>query len=68
MWDASKAVQFESGHQGGDHGLVHDFVRAVSFRRPDILSSTIQVSMASHLMGFRAEESRLNGTVEDVNL
>lgn len=57
-----------SGHLGGDHGLMYDFVRAVSNRNPQLLSSTIQASMASHLMGFKAEESRINGTVEDVNL
>ena len=58
----------DSGHLGGDHGLMYDFVRAVSYGDPDILSSSIQVSMASHLMGFKAEESRIRGTVEDVNL
>ncbi len=62
------AASMESGHMGGDHGLVHDFVRAVSFQEPELLSSTIQVSMASHLMGFRAEESRIEGTVKDVCL
>jgi len=66
-WDASKHTK-GSGHGGGDHGLVHDFVRAVSFKDPAILSSTIQVSMASHLMGFMAEESRHNGTVELVGM
>jgi predicted dehydrogenase len=58
----------ESGHLGGDHGLMRDFVRAVSNQKPELLSSTIQVSMASHLMGFKAEESRIKGTVEYVNL
>lgn len=60
-WDASKAKQFESGHGGGDHGLVYDFVRAVAYQDASILTSTIQASMESHLMGFRAEESRLKG-------
>jgi predicted dehydrogenase len=68
IWDAAKAAEISSGHGGGDHGLVHDFVRAVGFKDPGILSSTIQVSMASHLMGFRAEESRLKGSVEKVNM
>lgn len=67
VWDASKKIK-GSGHGGGDHGLVHDFVRAVSFNDPGLLSSTIQVSMASHLMGFKAEESRFNGTVEKVGM
>lgn len=68
-WDTSEAEEvFASGHGGGDHGLVHDFVRAVHHGRPELLSSTIQVSMASHLMGFQAEKARHNGTVEPVHL
>jgi predicted dehydrogenase len=67
IWDASKAIEYESGHGGGDHGLVHDFVRAVSTNNPGILSSSIQVSMASHLMGFKAEESRISGKVVEVD-
>lgn len=66
-WDASKHTK-GSGHGGGDHGLVHDFVRAVAFQKPELLSSTIQVSMASHLMGFQAEKSRLDGTVENIGM
>jgi len=61
VWDASKALQRESGHGGGDHGLVHDFVRAVRAGDANLLTSTIQVSMESHLMGFQAEASRLDG-------
>lgn len=69
VYDTSKIQRFASGHGGGDHGLVHDFVRAVSFNDPSWLSSTIQVSMASHLMGFKAEESRLSGgAVREVNM
>jgi predicted dehydrogenase len=60
-WDASKAQKFASGHGGGDHGLVYDFLRAVAFQDASILSSTIQASMESHLMGFQAEASRLEG-------
>ena len=67
VWDASKKLK-GSGHGGGDHGLVHDFVRAVGFKKPELLSSTIQVSMASHLMGFQAEKSRLDGTVENIGM
>jgi len=50
-----------SGHGGGDHGLAHDFVQAVSQQDASLLTSTIEASMESHLMGFKAEESRLNG-------
>ena len=67
IWDRAKAGS-SSGHGGGDHGLIRDFVQAVGFNDPSRLTSTIQVSMASHLMGFKAEESRKKGTVEKVNL
>lgn len=67
-WDVAMIDSNNSGHGGGDHGLVCDFVRAVSENNPQLLSSTIDVSMASHLMGFKAEESRLKNTVEQVNM
>lgn len=47
-----------SGHGGGDHLLVRDFLRAVSAQDPKLLSSTIDVSIESHMMGFMAEKSR----------
>ena len=59
-WKPGKAKD-GSGHGGGDHGIVHDFIQAVSQQDPGLLTSTIEASMESHLMGFRAEESRLNG-------
>jgi predicted dehydrogenase len=68
IWDARQEQKDDSGHGGGDYGLVHDFVRAVSFKNPALLTSTIQVSMESHLMGFQAEASRLDGgKVKSVN-
>jgi hypothetical protein len=59
-WKPGEAKE-GSGHGGGDHGLVHDFIQAVSQQDPALLTSTIEASMESHLMGFKAEESRLNG-------
>lgn len=50
-----------SGHGGGDLALFRDFVEAVSAGDPKHLSSTIDVSMESHLMCFQAEKSRKNG-------
>ena len=67
VWDATKELK-SGGHGGGDHALVHDFVRAVSFQKPELLSLTIQVSMASHLMGFKAVDSRLMGRVEMIGI
>ncbi|HXL58853.1 MAG TPA: Gfo/Idh/MocA family oxidoreductase [Chitinophagaceae bacterium] len=53
-------------HGGGDHRLVKDWVQAVGHQNPDILSSTIGVSVESHLMAFAAERSRLNKTIENI--
>ena len=44
----------------GDFGIVKDFLQAVSYQYPKILTSSIDVSIDSHIMAFKAEESRLN--------
>lgn len=51
------------GHGGGDWGIMKDFVLAVSNHDEKFLSSTIDVSIESHIMGFQAEESRKSGKV-----
>ena len=60
-WDISKGSTIESAHGGGDWGLVHDFVQAISQQDASLLSTRIEDSMESHLMAFKGEESRLNG-------
>lgn len=55
-------------HGGGDLNLVKDWVQAVYQQNKDLLSSTIEVSVESHLMAFGAERSRLNRTIEDIRL
>lgn len=67
-WNTKENATVASGHGGGDYGLVHDFIQAVSQRNPDLLTSTIGASMESHLMAFRSEESRKAGTVMEVKL
>jgi Predicted dehydrogenases and related proteins len=57
-----------SGHGGGDWLLMHDFVQAVAQQNPSILSSTIDASIESHIMGFMAEESRKSGKVMDIRM
>ncbi|RZK49725.1 MAG: Gfo/Idh/MocA family oxidoreductase [Pedobacter sp.] len=57
-----------SGHGGGDWMLVRDFVQAVSQRDPSLLTSTIDDSIESHIMGFMAEKSRKEGKVMAVKL
>lgn len=56
------------GHGGGDWRLVHSWVDAVAQQDAALLSSTIDVSIESHLMGFAAENSRRDGTVEPIRL
>lgn len=56
----------DSGHGGGDHALFRDFVEAVAYQDAGRLSSTIDVSIESHLMGFAAERSRRSGKKETV--
>ncbi len=61
VWDqkVSEVAEYKgSGHGGGDHLLVRDFLRAVSAQDATLLSSTIDVSIESHVMGFMAEKSR----------
>ena len=61
VWDqkVSEIPEYKgSGHGGGDHLLVRDFLRAVSAQDEKLLSSTIEVSIESHVMGFMAEKSR----------
>lgn len=55
-----------SGHGGGDFALARDFVEAVAAQDPSLLSSTIDVSIESHVMGFAAERSRKSGRKEKV--
>lgn len=48
--------------------MVRDWGQAVGLQRPDLLSSSIEVSVESHLMAFAAERSRLQRTIEEVRL
>jgi hypothetical protein len=57
-----------SGHGGGDWLLMHDFVQAVAQQNPALLSSTIDASIESHIMGFMAEESRKTGKVMEIKM
>ena len=55
-----------SGHGGGDWRLVDDWLQAIYQRDPELLTSTIDQSIESHIMGFMAEKSRKNNTVEQI--
>ncbi len=56
------------GHGGGDWRLVRNWLQAVSQRKPELLTSTIDASIESHVMGFMAEKSRKTGKIEVVKL
>jgi hypothetical protein len=60
-WTVAEHGQASGGHGGGDSGLVRDWVQAISRRDEGLLTSTLAASMESHLIGFTAEESRLEG-------
>jgi Predicted dehydrogenases and related proteins len=54
----------ESGHGGGDFGVVRAFLRAVRGEAQPL--TTAREALESHLMAFAAEEARLDGTVVDM--
>ncbi|MDE5662211.1 MAG: Gfo/Idh/MocA family oxidoreductase, partial [Muribaculaceae bacterium] len=62
-WSAKDVVEVAEyaghGHGGGDLCLSRDFVEAVGNNDPGRLTSSIDVSTESHVMGFCAEDSRL---------
>lgn len=61
VWDkkVSEVAEYRgAGHGGGDYALARDFVEAVAAHDPSRLSSTIDASIESHIMGFKAEKSR----------
>ena len=57
-------TDINDGHGGGDLRLVRDLLWAVDKEDESLLTITIEASIESHVMGFKAEESRLNGTIE----
>lgn len=60
-WSLSNLNLTKSGHGGGDWGIARDFIEAVAYHDSSKLSSTIDVSMESHIMGFECEKSRKTG-------
>lgn len=60
--------QSTDGHGGGDWRLVADWIQAVDQQNPALLSSTIDASIESHLMGFAAEKSRKENKVVEIKI
>jgi predicted dehydrogenase len=63
-WNVQENAQIGSGHGGGDWGLLRDWINAVEQQNPKLLTSSLEASMESHQMGFLAEKSRKEHTVE----
>lgn len=60
--------QKTDGHGGGDWRLVANWIEAISKKDPSLLSSTIDQSIESHIMGFMAEKSRKTKKVMDIKI
>lgn len=56
----------DSGHMGGDFGIMRDFVHAVRTREG--LASNVEASLTSHMMAFAAERSRKKKSVEMIQI
>lgn len=60
-WDSQsfeEGVYKNQGHGGGDYRLMRDWVQAVGQQNAQLLTSTIDASIESHILGFAAERSR----------
>ena len=60
-----QTLKYESGHGGGDSGIMEDFTAGLQQNKPDSRSS-ISRSVESHLMACAIEHARLTGTVVDM--
>jgi predicted dehydrogenase len=61
----SSNVKYESGHGGGDDGIMEDFTRGLLNHAADSRSS-ISRSVESHLMACAIEQARITGTVVEM--
>ncbi len=67
-WNVKENTKITSGHGGGDWGLMRDFLLAAEAQDISMLTSNLDASMESHLLGFLAEESRKTKTLKRVDL
>ena len=56
-----------SGHGGGDHGMICELHEYLGENYSGYCAADIQISVKNHLIGFAAEQSRRNDTVESVD-
>ena len=57
----SLGVELSGGHGGGDTYLYFDFIDYITKDSPSFTRTTIDESIESHIIGFKAEESRRAG-------
>lgn len=58
----------EGGHGGGDMGLIRTFVEAVKAGQKELLGTSIEEVLRSHLTVFAAECSRKEGRIIDYSI
>jgi len=56
-------ISLGGGHGGGDTYLYLDFIDYITKNSPSVTRTTIDMSIDSHVVGFKAEESRQNGGI-----
>lgn len=59
--DVSKLAHDFSGHAGGDLRMVEEFIDMVEGAQPSNWITSLEVSIESHIIALKAEQSRLNG-------
>ena len=50
-----------AGHGGGDFGIIDDLYKEMTKENPADMLTSVQTSVISHVIGFAAEESRVEG-------
>ena len=59
--DAEDAANYKGvGHGGGDEGMIREWIEAVRTQDITKFNTPLNDSLESHIMAFKAEESRLN--------
>ena len=56
------------GHGGADFYLMESFIKAICYNDPSLVLSGIKDSLRSHKLVFAAERSRLNQTIESIDI
>ncbi len=62
----ASGASMAGGHGGGDGGIMDSFCTAILEKRPELLVSSLDATIESHLTTFAAEHSRRTGRTVDV--